>query len=487
MFYREKKIFFLLCFYHITVWTLVPYISNKNLPLDTIEHLTWGKDFLWGYDKHPPLTYWILGIVYKIFGNKDFAFYLLSQIFIVLTLVVLWKISNFFLEKREKLISILILEGIVFFNFETPQFNVNICLLPIWAVTIYFFIKSIKDNKVYNWIFFGLFSGLGILTKYIFLYLLASLCLYILIIYLKKKKYNFFYSLIVFIIVIFFHVEWILSSNFETLKYILFRTGLNEYNYSNHVLNPIIVISKQLIILIPFFILIYLLIYKYKNLNKKDISFKDNKNIILFFSFVIPILLLIATSIITAAKIRSFWFIPFYTLAGIATVNLIKNKINFFNLKNFYFFLIIILILTPLLYSLRSIIKDSRTGYDGKTLTSQVETEWKKISNDPISNIGFSAWYAGNLSYHLDYNTKTFMKEDQNFYDAPAIIISRGVGKKLCEIQNNKILSRKEIRDNYFTYVQPLNLEKDFLKDKKIKILYRKIADHDICFIISNK
>jgi len=216
--YKKKKILYLLCLYHIVIWTLVPYLSNKNLPLDTIEHLTWGRDFLWGYDKHPPFTYWVLGLLFKIVGNKDWAYYLLSQFFIVITLLTLWEISGFFLKERERIISILALEGIVFFNFETPQFNVNICLFPIWALTIYFFIKSIKNNKIINWIFLGLFSSLGILTKYIFIYLLASLFFYIIFFLLKKKKYNFFYSLIVFFFKIFLNIKCIIINYNEIIK-----------------------------------------------------------------------------------------------------------------------------------------------------------------------------------------------------------------------------------------------------------------------------
>jgi len=42
---KEKKIFYLLCLYHLIIWTAVPYFSNKNLPLDVIEALAWGQEF----------------------------------------------------------------------------------------------------------------------------------------------------------------------------------------------------------------------------------------------------------------------------------------------------------------------------------------------------------------------------------------------------------------------------------------------------------
>ena len=36
--------FFLLI--HLTVWTIIPSITNQNLPLDTIEALAWGSNLI---------------------------------------------------------------------------------------------------------------------------------------------------------------------------------------------------------------------------------------------------------------------------------------------------------------------------------------------------------------------------------------------------------------------------------------------------------
>ena len=51
----DKALIFFL-FSHLIIWTLVPSISNINLPLDTIEALAWGTNIDWGYNKHPPLN-----------------------------------------------------------------------------------------------------------------------------------------------------------------------------------------------------------------------------------------------------------------------------------------------------------------------------------------------------------------------------------------------------------------------------------------------
>ena len=131
---KEKNIptlFILLLFFHLVIWTLVPSITNQNLPLDTIEALAWGSNLDWGFNKHPPMSALMVEVFYKIFGNQDWAYYLLSQIFVVLSFLFIWIFSKeFFKNKIFVFTSIMLLEGIYFYNYTTPEFNVYICQLP---------------------------------------------------------------------------------------------------------------------------------------------------------------------------------------------------------------------------------------------------------------------------------------------------------------------------------------------------------------------
>ena len=55
-----NKVFLVFLSLHLIVWTLVPALSNVNLPLDTIEHLAWASNLDWGFNKHPPLVAFVL-------------------------------------------------------------------------------------------------------------------------------------------------------------------------------------------------------------------------------------------------------------------------------------------------------------------------------------------------------------------------------------------------------------------------------------------
>ena len=153
-----NKLFYLFIFSHLFLWTLIPSLSNLNLPLDTIEALAWGSNLDWGFNKHPPFSAFATELFHFIFGSNDWAYYFLSQIFVVISFFFVWKFSNeIFEDQIYSLLSVLILSGIYFFNFTTPEFNVNISQLPFWALCVYFFYKGINLNKKIDWVLFGIF------------------------------------------------------------------------------------------------------------------------------------------------------------------------------------------------------------------------------------------------------------------------------------------------------------------------------------------
>ena len=95
-----KKLIFIFLLTHLVVWTLIPSVTNNNLPLDTIEALAWGSNLDWGFDKHPPMSAVMVEIIYQIFGSNDWAYYLLSQICIILSFFVVYKLSEEFLKNK---------------------------------------------------------------------------------------------------------------------------------------------------------------------------------------------------------------------------------------------------------------------------------------------------------------------------------------------------------------------------------------------------
>jgi len=402
----------LFLFTHLIVWTLVPFLSNKNLPLDVIEALAWSSNLDWGFEKHPPLSAFFPEIFYQIFGRQDWAYYLLSQIFVTLSFVVVFKLAKEFLKNEtHALVSIFLLEGIYFYNFTTPEFNVNICQMPFWTLTVYYFWKSFKDDKVKDWALFGFFAALGFLSKYLFIYLLFGITIFFFFNLKKNKKFNFkyFIPILIFLLVLSPHLLWLIDNNYKTIIYAFKRTGLEEGSFLNHLIYPIKFTLKQIGILIPFFALLSLLISRFKF----TFTFRDKKLVYLISVTFVPIFLMLLTSLIFGANIRTMWMTPFYLFFGLIFVYIFRTKINLNSLKKFMVVFLFVFILSPAAYLYISLSEDTkRTDFPGKEIASLVQSRWDKNFTNNITIIVGDEWLGGNLSYHLKSRPRWFNKLD---------------------------------------------------------------------------
>ena len=405
-----NNIFYIFALSHLIIWTFVPSITNNNLPLDVIEALAWGSNLDWGFSKHPPGSAFFPEMFFQIFGAQDWAFYLLSQIFIIISFYYVFKLSNIILSDiKLSLISVLLLESLFYYNFTSPEFNVNICQLPFWSLVVYYswIIYSNKEIKFFDCFLIGLFAAIGFLSKYLFIYLLISLVfLFIYSIFYKRNiKFNFKYliSIEIFLVLLVPHLIWLYENNFITVLYGLKRSGFETYNFFNHLKYPFIFLLKQIMLLIPFTFLFWLLIKRFEfKINKKD-----KKLIFLIFVTILPIFLIFATSLITGSRIRTMWMAPFYLFFGLLLVYLFKSQINLKKLNSFLYGFLFLFFLSPALYGYISITQtNKRTDYPGKEIASKVQITWDQEFEKEIEFVTGDEWKAGNLSYHLKSRPK---------------------------------------------------------------------------------
>ncbi len=434
---KINNLFLTFLFIHLLIWTFIPFFSNVNLPLDTIEALAWGSNLDWGFSKHPPMSAVLVEIFYKIFKNNDWAFYLLSQLCVITAFYYTWLLSKKILKNKIlSLISIMLLEGIFFYNFTTPEFNVNVCQLPFWSATTYYAWSCYSKGKMKNWILLGLSMSLGFLSKYIFVLLIISIKIFFLYEIFKKNKiyFNYFVPILIFTIILIPHIFWLIDNNFVSVLYAFKRSGLDENHLINHLLNPLVFLMKQLILLIPFMIMVIILT-NFKNINFK---IKDKKLFFLFLTTLIPICLIFVISLISGAKIRTMWMTPFYLSAGLLIIYILKNSLKKNFLNRFIFVFLFFFILSPSLYFYISVTDNTkRTDYPGKEISELVQRKWDNNFYNEINVVIGDEWSAGNLSYHLksrpkwinslNNNLNQLNKEDGVIYTGNPKIL-----KKIC-------------------------------------------------------
>ena len=239
-----------------------------------------------------------------------------------------------------------------------------------WAMTSYYAYKCLKDNLTKDYIILGIVAALGFLSKYLFIYLLIGIKIFY-IFYIKKNNFKINYIIpgIIFLLILTPHLIWLTENNYITITYGLKRTGEIK-SYLDHIILPLTFLGKQIGILIPFFILLFILT---KSL-KTNFSFKDQNLLYLLSITILPIILILLTSVIMGAKIRTMWMTPFYLYFGTLFIYLFQNNIDLNKLKRFQLcFCFFIFTFTIFIWLYFNFSNNKRTDFKGKEFSNYVQ------------------------------------------------------------------------------------------------------------------
>ena len=183
-----------------------------------------------------------------------------------------------------------------------------------------------------------------------------------------------------------------------TIFYGLNRSALVDSTWINHLENPLTFLIKQFLILIPFLTMIFVLLKNFK----LKFNLKNRKILFLISINLIPIFLVLITSIVTGAKIRTMWMTPFYLFFGTLFIEILRKNIDLKKIKYFYGVCLFLFILSPAVYlSISLHDKTKRTDFPGKEIARLVQNKWNDNFVNDIKIVVGDEWFAGNLSYHL--------------------------------------------------------------------------------------
>jgi dolichyl-phosphate-mannose-protein mannosyltransferase len=173
---RERAVAVVLLGY-VAVWTLYAVLAkgSQDIHVDLSEQYVLSRELAWGYPKHPPLDMWIVRAWFTVFPTADWAFYLLAMANAGLALWIIWRLSGRFLDAEKRVVGLALLTLVPFFNFHALKFNVNTLLIPLWAATTLWFLRSFETRRLLDAALAGLFAALAMNTKYWSIFLLLGL------------------------------------------------------------------------------------------------------------------------------------------------------------------------------------------------------------------------------------------------------------------------------------------------------------------------
>ncbi|MDA3889021.1 MAG: glycosyltransferase family 39 protein [Allgaiera sp.] len=150
----------------LVLWTLVPALLNKTPPTDTLEGYMWGRQWVPMTYKHPQMPAWALEITHDLTGSYTWGHFMLSQIFICATFVMVYLMARDMVGKRGALASVLLLPTLAVFSWGTRQFNHDVAQMPFWVAVSWLLWRASRDNKMGWWVALGLVSGISLYAKF---------------------------------------------------------------------------------------------------------------------------------------------------------------------------------------------------------------------------------------------------------------------------------------------------------------------------------
>jgi len=230
---RERNIVLVLAVYAV-LWTIYGTVtkSGQGLHPDMTELLDWSRDLSLGYLKHPPFAAWLVRLWFTVFPVAGWSYYLLAMAMPALTLWIVWRLSADYLDIEKRVFGLALLTLVPFFNFHALKFNVNTVLMPLWAATTLWFLRSYKTRSALYAALAGVGAACAMMGKYWSIVLVGGLAVAAVI---DSRRAAYFRSAAPWItaavglVVLSPHLIWLVRNDFAPFSYAVVVHGAKPF------------------------------------------------------------------------------------------------------------------------------------------------------------------------------------------------------------------------------------------------------------------
>jgi len=390
---------------HVVVWTALPTLLYKNLPLDLIEALTYGREWQLGYDKLPPLPWWGVEIVYRIAGS-DFAYYALSQIVVLTAFALVFATARPLVGAVGALVAVLIIDGLHYFNLTAPKFNHDVIQLPFWALAGFAFRAALRHGRSGDWLLLGFALGMALWAKYFFVVLAAPLALFLLVDRDARRSLATpgpWLAAAVALVVMAPHLVWLVRNEFLPFAYASAR-AVPSHGVLDHVIHPAVFAASQLAALIPVLAIAAPLRWPRPEMTAPKVDDFDRRIVtLLAFGSAAT---LIALSAITGRGLVAMWGYPLWLFLGLWIVMTIGAVIDRRRLARVAAVWAVVFVgLAAAFIADYTILPkiDHRyraAFFPGARLAAEIDNRFRAATGAPLHYVVASMWVGGNVAHY---------------------------------------------------------------------------------------
>lgn len=320
---------------HVVLWTALPALLYPNLPLDLIEALTYGREWQLGYDKLPPLPWWMVELVYRALGI-DAAYYALAQLAVVAAFLGVWLTARPLTGAVGALVSVLILDGVHYFHFTAAKFNHDVIQLPLWAFAGYAFHAALRRGRMVHWLLLGFALGLALWAKYFVVVLAVPLALFLLLDRDARPALATpgpYLALALALAIMAPHLAWLVRNDFLPFAYASARAAPSRGLF-DHVWHPLVFALGQLAFLLPALVIAAALVWPRPKAQHHDaappVAAKADafdRRIVTLLAFG-PAATTVAISALTGRGAIAMWGYPLWLFLGLWIVLSVRTAIE---------------------------------------------------------------------------------------------------------------------------------------------------------------
>ncbi len=401
---------------HTLLWTLGPWFVRNSLPHDTLESITWGLQWQWGYNKHPFLAAWLSAGVYHLFGSSEWVIYLLAQLTVSLSLIATWQLAKKILPPLHAVIATLILDGVLFYNINSFHVDPDSLQLPLWALLSLFFYQALSTQWIRYWLTVGVITALCIMTKYQIIILILPMTLFCFINTQARVSFvkpGLYLAIGLALLLLIPHASWLLHHDFITIRYALGAPYNHQTKVHSHfgavtwyLINCFAYVSGLFGLLWPF--------YGKERLSLQKIGF-DQQFII--FVCLGPVCLTALFCFINGDTVPPRWSSPYFSLLGILTLTILKPRITPKQLKQW---LVTLITFSLLLWSIRIMtfnfyMHDKSDAYlPNKMMANAFTKLWHQHYDSPLPYLGGAHYLVASIiPYTTDKPQPYFSFDDK--------------------------------------------------------------------------
>jgi Dolichyl-phosphate-mannose-protein mannosyltransferase len=330
---RPQAVFAGFLVVHGLVWTALPALLYANLPLDLIEALTYGREWQLGYDKLPPLPWWMVEAVYRVFGF-DTAYYALAEITVIAAFVAVWKTARPLVGATGALVAILIIDGLHYYNYTAVKFNHDVIQLPFWALAGFSFHAALRQGRLQHWVVLGLALGMAFWAKYFVVVLEAPLLLFLLLDPQARRSLagpGPWIAAAVALVLMSPHLVWLVQTDFLPLHYAEAR-ALPDRGWFDHLLHPGEFFGGQLFFLLPALAIAAPLVWPPSKTAPQPDADAFDRRIVTLLAFG-PTLTMLALTLVTGRGTVTMWGYPLWLFLGLWIVMFAPAALDRMRLK----------------------------------------------------------------------------------------------------------------------------------------------------------